>query len=223
MAAIAFGVLVVPVDGNVERVAARLFAIEAPLPASRSAIAAVPQASATMPPHEPGRPTSRRRCSTLCHYLHPQPGLRSLPAGAGLRGRRMGAPETLPRKSARKPRPVRHGALFWLTDRHGQVLLRRRPERGLLGGMTELPGTPWRAEHWQPEEAVRLGPMPASWRHAGRVNHVFTHFELRLDVFAARVEAITAEGFLRDISGLATEALPSVMRKGISVAQGTLS
>ena len=72
------------------------------------------------------------------------------------------------------------------------MLLRRRPPEGLLGGMTELPGTDWRADPWVAAEALRLAPMPADWQPAGQVRHGFTHFELTLDLFAARVARIDA-------------------------------
>ena len=220
VAAIAFGVPVVPVDGNVERVAARLYAVDAPMPGAKPAIAV---AAARLGDH----PSAQARASdfaqalfdlgaTICTRL---PACGICPLAQGCAGRRTGAPETLPVRATKPVRPVRHGALFWLTDRHGQVLLRRRPPNGLLGGMTELPGTDWRAEPWPEDTAAELGPMQASWRRAGRVRHVFTHFELYLDVFAARVETISADGFLRDAAALQAEALPTVMRKGVALAQ----
>jgi A/G-specific adenine glycosylase len=123
----------------------------------------------------------------------------------------------LPRKAAKTLRPLRHGAHFWLTD-GSHVLLRRRPPRGLLGGMTELPGTPWRAERWRPADAFVHAPMPADWRPAGEVRHGFTHFELQITLFAARVERIAGEGFLHPVDALATAALPSLMRKCAAAA-----
>ena len=104
--------------------------------------------------------------------------------------------------------------------RQGNVLLRRRPPAGLLGGMTELPGTEWRAEPWAAAEALALAPMLAAWQPAGQVRHGFTHFELTIDLFAARVERIEAAGFARPIDTLAHEALPSVMRKCVHMARG---
>jgi A/G-specific adenine glycosylase len=124
----------------------------------------------------------------------------------------------LPRKAPKPARPVRFGVHFWLTDAEGRVLLRRRPPRGLLGGMTELPGTEWRAEPWRGDEWQTAAPMPADWRHAGEVRHGFTHFELRLAVFSATVPAIVADGFLRSVTALDGEALPSVMRKCAGLA-----
>ena len=85
--------------------------------------------------------------------------------------------------------------------------------------MTELPGTPWRAAPWSAAEALAHAPMPADWRAAGEVRHGFTHFELRIALFAAEVPAIEADGFLRRGAALHDEALPSVMRKCVALAR----
>jgi A/G-specific adenine glycosylase len=219
IAAIAFGVPAVPVDGNVERVAARLFAIEAPLPGARSAIAAAAETLGD-------DPAARARASdfaqalfdlgaTICTPTAPTCAL--CPWRADCAGHRRGIAAGLPRRAPKSARPLRHGVHFWLADRHGRVLLRRRPSHGLLGGMTELPGTPWRAESWTAPEWMAHAPMPATWRPAGEVRHGFTHFELRIALLAAEVAAIEAEGFLREITALRAEALPSVMRKCVAL------
>jgi A/G-specific adenine glycosylase len=220
VAAIAFGLPVVPIDGNVERVAARLFAIGTPLPAARPAIAA----AAAQLGHDPAarsRPSDFAQAlfdlgATICTSAAPACAI--CPLMAGCAGRRAGIAASLPIKAAKKPRPLRYGAHFWLTDAAGQVLLRRRPPRGLLGGMTELPGTPWRAEPWPVEEALAHAPMAADWRLAGQAAHGFTHFELAMDVYAAAVPCIDADGFLRPVASLAQEAIPTVMRKCIAAA-----
>jgi A/G-specific adenine glycosylase len=113
---------------------------------------------------------------------------------------------------------LRQGVHFWLTDWAGNVLLRTRPPTGLLGGMTELPGTPWRDQPWPREEALSHQPMAANWRQAGQVRHGFTHFELVIDLLAAKVQTIEAEGFIHPIDTLDTVALPSVMRKCVRMA-----
>jgi A/G-specific adenine glycosylase len=215
VAAIAFGVPVVPVDGNVERVSARLYAIREPIPAAKPAIAAWAERFAA-------HPAARSRASDFAQAL--------FDLGATLCTQRPACAicplsesciaDDLPARTPKKPRPIRHGALFWLTDAENRVLLRRRPASGLLGGMTELPGTEWRPVPFTQGEALSAGPMPAAWRQAGRVRHVFTHFELHLDIFAARVETIAADGFLRPCTALESEALPSVMRKAVVVATG---
>jgi A/G-specific adenine glycosylase len=134
-------------------------------------------------------------------------------------GRRRGTAAQLPRKAPKPLRPLRHGAHFWLIDTERNVLLRRRSPKGLLGGMTELPGTPWRAERWDEREALAHAPMQADWRRAGEVRHGFTHFELHLALYAAVVPRIEGDGFLRPATTLADEALPSLMRKCVAALQ----
>jgi A/G-specific adenine glycosylase len=220
VAAIAFGVPGVPVDGNVERVSARVFAIEAPLPGARPAIAAA-AASLGADPAAAARPSDFAQAlfdlgATVCTPASPACGV--CPWMAGCLGRAQGVAAELPRKTPRAARPVRHGAHFWLQDEAGRVLLSRRAEKGLLGGMTELPGTQWRAAEWPQAEALAHAPTPAGWRRAGRVRHVFTHFELLIDVYAATVPEI-AGGMIRHASELEKLALPSVMRRCVEVAQ----
>ena len=218
--AIAFGLPEVPVDGNVERVTARLFAIETPLPGAKPTLQAA--AAVLGADHDAmARPSDFAQAlfdlgATLCTPTNPACALCPWREPCG--GRRAGIAAELPRRAPKKLRPLRHGAHFWLTDTAGNVLLRRRPPHGLLGGMTELPGTAWRDVVWPADEALHHVPMPADWRLAGEVRHGFTHFELRLTVFAAQVERIEAEGFLRPGAALAQEALPSVMRKCVRMA-----
>ena len=116
--------------------------------------------------------------------------------------RAQGIAEDLPRKAPKPVRPQRFGAAFWLQDAAGHVLLRRRPPQGLLGGMLELPGTPWRADPWPEAEAMGHVPQLAVWRMAGQAAHGFTHFALALDVYAAVVETVVVDGLLRDASAL---------------------
>lgn len=222
IAAIAFGVPVVPVDGNVERVCARVFAVTAALPAARPVIAAA-AARLGEPSAARARPSDFAQAlfdlgATLCTPAHPACAL--CPWLQDCAGRRAGIAAELPRKAAKPVRPHRWGAVFWLVDADGHVLLRRRPPRGLLGGMTELPGTPWLPDRRSRSDDLADAPMAAEWRQAGDVVHVFTHFALNLAVYTASVPAIVADGFLRPATALADEALPSVMRKCIGVAVG---
>ncbi len=221
VASIAFGRAVVPVDGNVERVAARVFAIADPLPGARRAVAAA-AARLGQDAAAQERPADFTQAlfdlgATVCTPRAPACAV--CPWMEGCRGRLLGVAEALPRKAVKAPRPVRHGAQFWLVDTGGQVLLRRRAPQGLLGGMLELPGAPWRAEPWPMSEALTHAPQQANWRLAGQATHGFTHFTLTMDVYAASVEQITAAGLLRDASTLADEALPTVMRRCVQVAE----
>ncbi len=215
IAAIAFAVPVVPVDGNVERVVS---AAKPAIAAAASRLGADPVAQA--------RPSDFAQAlfdlgATICTPAAPACAL--CPLMRDCLARQAGLAAELPHKAAKKLRPRRYGAHFWLTDAAGQVLLRRRPATGLLGGMTELPGPAWRSEPWTEAEALAAAPMVAGWRHAGQAFHGLTHFELVLDVYAASVPVIAPEaaatGFLRPATALADEALPTVFRKCVMVAQ----
>ncbi len=205
--AIAFGIPVIPVDGNVERVMTRVHAITTPLPAAKPLVAEAAARLAGPRPSDLAQAlfdlgaticTPRPACA-LCATIAP---------GAARHCCRVAAQVAQARTPAAPRGPV-------LAGRHhvGRVLLRLRPPEGLLGGMTELPGTPWRAEPWADAEALAHAPMPAAWRRIGEVRHGFTHFELHLAVHAATVPAIAAPGFLIPAAQVEKEALPSVMMK----------
>jgi A/G-specific adenine glycosylase len=221
IAAIAFGVPAVPVDGNVERVVARLFAVDEQLPKAKPLLR-------DLAARLGGHPAARARPSDFAQALFDLGAMVCTPATpacalcpwmSDCAGRRAGIAAKLPRKAAKRERPLRHGVHFWLTDRDGNVLLRRRQQNGLLGGMAELPGTEWRPTPWDTGEALALAPMDVRWREAGEVRHGFTHFELTLRLYAAQVPRIDAHGFQRSIAALANEALPSVMRKCVRMAE----
>ncbi len=225
IAAIAFGIPAVPVDGNVERVTARLFAIHTPLPAARRRLA---EAAATLgaDAEARARPSDFAQAlfdlgATICTAKRPACAL--CPWRTPCLARAGGIAELLPARTPKRTRPDRHGALFHLSDGAGRVLLQRRPPRGLLGGMTELPGTPWREEGWTLPELLSFAPAQADWDPAGTVRHVFTHFTLTLAVYRARLpvvpDAALAGRFLRAPDALAAEALPTLMRKGLLAAR----
>ena len=216
--AIAHGRRAIVVDGNIERYAARLLALETPLPAAKKEIYAFVE---RLTP--PGRAGDFAQAgmdfgATLCTPRNPD--CAHCPLRGDCAGAASGHPEDFPRKAAKKPRPLRRGAVFYLRRADGAVLTRTRPPRGLLGGMVEFGGTDWRAER-SPDWALRQGakgspPWGEDWRHAGEVDHIFTHFALSLTVFvgAAPPRAPAPEGFVwLDESGMRVAALPSVMRK----------
>jgi len=223
IAAIAFDEPVVPLDGNVARIIARLHAVTAPWPAARPqferlANGFMADAAARARPGDFAEAlfdlgaticTPRRPACSLC------------PFAASCAGRRAGIAETLPRKAPKRARPLRHGVHFLLADPAGRILLRRRPARGLLGGMLEVPGTPWREEPWAEAEALGHAPLAASWRRVpGRARHGFTHFELEMTLLAATLAEGTArpEGeWLTPAEAL--RALPSVMRRLLALAE----
>jgi len=127
----------------------------------------------------------------------------------------MGGAEGYPVKAPKKPRPVRHGMVFWARRGNGQVLLRKRPEKGLLGGMMEIPSTEWRDKKWNLREAAVAAPVMAAWRPLeGIVRHTFTHFHLELTVLTAEFNDRKSKDFLWCLpSRFSEHALPTVMKK----------
>ncbi len=213
--AIAFDIPVVPVDGNVERVAARIFAIEAPLPRAKPAIAAAAsrlgdQIAARRAPGDFAQALFDLG-ATICTPRNPSCMI--CPWRDACAARLRGIAEELPRKEKKTARPVRFGMVFLLRDEAGMIGVRRRPPKGLLGGMLELPGT-----GWEGVEPVAEPPVAAAWRDAGTIRHVFTHFELYLRVQAAFV-ACLPDGLV----GAAPETpLPTLMRKAVDAGLAAL-
>jgi A/G-specific adenine glycosylase len=220
VAAIAFGRRAVVVDGNVERVIARLYAIEAPLPGAKAIIRG--RAAALTPDLRAGDHAQAMMDlgATICTPKNPACAI--CPLFVPCAGRASGEPARFPVRAQRASRPMRRGAAFYILRADGAVLVRTRPAEGLLGGMTELPGTPWSAD-FDPDQALRLAPLRASYRRLdGFVAHGFTHFELQLTIYAANVAAgRPAPGGCRwaAADSLDAEALPSLMRKAIDAAR----
>jgi A/G-specific adenine glycosylase len=215
VAAIALDQPAVPVDGNVERVMARLAAIAAPLPGAKPLLAAEAEKFLADPAAR-ARPGDAVQAlfdlgATICTPRRPACAL--CPLREDCRGLALGVAEALPARAPKVARPVRVGAVFWLEDDAGRVLLRRRPPQGLLGGMLELPGTDWVAA-MSAAEMLAAAPTAAAWRRVGQVRHVFTHFALALEVFAG---SGTAPGLLLPRDQVLA-GLPSVMAKAARLA-----
>ena len=217
--AIAFDIRTMPVDGNIERVVSRLYAVEEPLPPAKPRI----QDLATTLLGESRAGDSAQALmdlgSSICTPKKPACALCPLNEDCVARAR--DDQETFPRKAPKKTGTLRRGAAFIVT-RGDELLVRTRAEKGLLGGMTEVPGSDWLAGQ---DDKVALKQAPAlkgvaRWhRKAGVVSHVFTHFPLELVVYTARVAARTRapEGMRWvPVATLADEALPNVMRKAIA-------
>ncbi len=221
IAAIAFEHRSTPVDGNVLRIIARLFGIETPLPAAKGELTAL--ARTLTPRHRPGdfAQATMELGATVCRPR--RPACDRCPWADDCIARARGTAERLPRRSAPPPRPTRQGFAFWLEDGNAGVLLRRRPARGLLGGMMEVPSTPWRQAPWSTAEAVAVAaPAVASWQPLETViEHPFTHFHLRLGVLAARLDGRPADvaGTWVPLPDLDGQALPSLMMKVVAAAR----
>jgi len=217
IAAIAFGRKTTPVDANIERVTARLFAIDDPLPGAKGSIKELAR-TLTPAPTPRGRPGDFAQAmmdlgATICSPNNPD--CPACPLKSACLAEKTGAPERYPVKPAKKPRPLRHGMVFWAVRCDGAVLLRQRPEKGLLGGMMEIPSTQWRGKAWTAKEAVAIAPVQGDWRTLdGVIRHTFTHFHLELTVLAGAVNGHEAEkGLWCPPSAFSDHALPSVMKK----------
>lgn len=206
LGAIAFDLPTNVVDGNVERVMARLFAVEAPLPEGKPELKRL--AGALVRDARPGdwAQALMDLGATVCRPKSPL--CDRCPIAEGCAGLAGGAPETYPRKTAKAERPHRHGVAYVLT-RGDEVALVRRPPKGLLGGMLALPTSDWRSDPWSDAEAVAAAPAAAAWRSVGEVEHVFTHFSLTLRLL--RAEADAADVIWSPRRDL--DALPSVFLK----------
>jgi A/G-specific adenine glycosylase len=245
IAAIAFARPSTPIDGNVQRVIARLFAIENALPAARRSIRKL--AAGLRSRERPGdfAQAMMDLGSTICTPARPACGLCPWQGACAACGR--GDPETFPRKAPRIERPLRRGAAFFVRRADAAVLVRSRPPRGLLGGMVEVPTSAWRHD-FDEARALEEAPLfssrgirsrtlateatrsPIGCRDSGHlawqrmpslVSHAFTHFRLELAVYTAEVAAGTPAPvgmrFVR-LAQLEGEALPKVMRKVVALA-----
>src|SRR3984957_3901018 len=230
IAAIAFGHRTMPVDGNIERVVSRLFAVEEPLPQAKPLIQQL--ATTLLGSSRAGDEESRAGDSaqalmdlgaSICTPKKPACAL--CPLNGDCVSRARGDQETFPRKAAKRTGALRRGAAFVVT-RGDELLVRTRPEKGLLGGMTEVPGSDWLAaqdDHPGLKQAPVLKGVARWHRKAGVVTHVFTHFPLELVVYTAKIAARTRapEGMRWvPIATLADEAFPNLMRKVIAHGLG---
>jgi A/G-specific adenine glycosylase len=213
--AIAFNLPIVPIDGNVERVTARIFAIQTPLPAAKPASAAA-AARRGPPPAAPAAPGDFVQAlfdlgATICTPRNPSCLL--CPWQSSCTAYAEGIAPTLPRKTPKSPRPIRYGTAFLLRDPTGAIALRRRPPTGLLGSMLELPGTAW-----EPTKPAAPPPTEANWHDAGTITHIFTHFELHLHIMAATTPHLPPT--LQHAPP--TTPLPSLMRKAVEAGLACL-
>lgn len=217
IAAIAFNRPAAVVDGNVERVAARLRAIDTPLPAAKPLIK--DYVRSITPLDRPGdfAQAMMDLGATICTPRRPACVL--CPLRDGCEAIRLGDPELLPVKAAKEAKPSRKGAAFVAVRGDGAVLLRKRPENGLLGGMSEVPTTGWTARQDGISD-ISGAPFPAEWQKRGMISHIFTHFALELAVFRADAVEMPAPGghWWSRPAEIRGEALPTVMKKAIEAA-----
>lgn len=207
--AIAFGKRAVVMDANVERVVARLFAFDGQLPGAK------PQLYALTDRVTPdGRSGDFAQAmmdlgATICTSRAPKCLL--CPIAAHCNGK--DAPERYPVKARKGERPQRRGSIFW-AERAGEVLLCRRPDRGLLGGMMALPTGPWT----EADPGLSDAPIAGQWRSIGKVRHVFTHFALDAEVYRAEAPSTPDDGVWWPIETIDRAGLPTLFAKAAALA-----
>lgn len=225
IAAIAFDETATPVDGNIERVVARLYAVEEPLPRAKPKLKSL---AATLTPPRRAGDFAQAEMDLGARICTPKnPSCLLCPIDTHCKANEKGIAGLLPQREAKKPKPTRHGVAFFAMREDGAILLRQRREGGLLSGMDEVPTTDWVEEKKSLQNALKSPPIRGDWwQTGGEVSHTFTHFHLKLTVYrlvAPRGADLTlfagaerCKWIHRD--ELDKKALPSVMRKVITHA-----
>lgn len=213
IAAIAFDRPAMPVDGNIERVTARLFAVTEEMPGSKPELRRL---AGTLTPQD--RPGDFAQAlmdlgATICTPKSPACG--RCPLNAHCNAAEQGIAADLPRRAPKKTKPTRHAIFFWLVREDGAVMFEKRPDEGLLGGMVMPPSTPWRDEEpWAEAEAMSHVPAHADWHELdGSVRHTFTHFHFDMRVWAGRVPGRGPAGVWSPPDSFGDLALPTAAKK----------
>ncbi|HEY9079569.1 A/G-specific adenine glycosylase [Magnetovibrio sp.] len=212
IAAIAFQGPAAPVDGNVIRVLSRLYAIEDVMPANKRVVG--DYAAKMLPPGRSGdfAEALMDLGATLCKPKNPN--CAACPWTDACQAHREDRVADFPVKAAKKEKPTRRGWAFWIERADGCILLERRPDKGLLGGMTGFPSTPWQTDAIAAAQAVASLPFAGRWEALEEtVRHTFTHFHLELGVIKVSVQDVPGEGLWSAPHDVEKHALPSVMKK----------
>ncbi len=212
ISAIAYDEKQAAMDANAERVIARLYAIETPLPKAKKEIHERAQA---LVPDRAGDFAQGLMDLGSAICTPKLPACKNCPLNADCLAKKRGIQELLPVKAPKAARPLRRGAAFVAQDKSGAVLLVKRPDKGLLASMLEPPLGPWEEKFPSANAALKQAPFPAQWKkRAGLVRHGFTHFELEIEVYAARLsKRPQTKGQWIAAEKLREVALPTVMRK----------
>ena len=217
IAAIAFGRRSTVVDGNIERVLARFFAITTPLPAAKPEIG--DHYDAILPSERPSDFPQALMDFANAVCTPRNPGCQVCPLGEGCAARRAGTPEAWPVKAPKKTKPERLGIAFVAIAGDGRAFMVTRPERGMLGGMLAFPSAGWTQDDgpYDADDPFAGAPFAADWRMAGdSVSHVFTHFSLSMDVAVVEWDETALSG---EWHAVRPASLPTLMRKVWMVAR----
>jgi A/G-specific adenine glycosylase len=185
IAAIAYDEKQAAMDANAERVIARLYAVQTPMPKAKTELHAL--GSALVPARAGDFAQALMDLgSAIC--TSKRPACQNCPWADDCRARKLGIQEQLPVKAPKMARPLKRGAAFVVHDKSGAVLLVKRPDKGLLASMLEPPLGEWTEKFPSPAKAMKQAPFEATWKkRPGIVRHGFTHFELEIEVYVAEV------------------------------------
>jgi len=218
--AIAYDQPAVVVDGNVARIMARLYKVNKPIQQSRTRLENL--AARHSPQHRPGDYAQAIMDLGAVVCTPRSPKCVECPWSSLCEAHATGKPENWPRKKPKRSKPRCYGVVFWIERPDGAVALRRRPDDGLLGGMLEVPNSGW---HDRPLSEGFVGtqsPMKTQWvLIPGLVRHSFTHFDLEVTIFAGRSEKAPDGTFWCPKGDIESQALPSLMRKVVTLVQMT--
>ncbi len=219
IAAIAFGQTTAPVDGNIIRVISRLAGLEQIMPAGKQAVQNLVREY--VPSHRPGDFAQSMMDLGAMVCTPRSPKCQQCPWQENCQALSMGTPDEFPRKKPKKQKPTRYGTVFWLVDDRGGVLLRRRPEKGLLGGMMEFPSSDWTQGHKE-NDFLKFAPVEnITWEKVpGKVRHTFTHFHLELEIVRGG-HSDNSNAIWALPEEFPDYALPTVMKKIVDLVQET--
>ena len=223
IAAIAFGRQSTVIDGNIERVMARYFAISTPLPAAKADIGR--HYDAIRPQDRPSDFPQALMDFANAVCTPKSPACLACPLAAGCAACAAGTPEAWPVKAPKKSKPERRGVAYVAINEEGRAFMVTRPETGMLGGMLAFPSAGWTPADpaYDPDDPAAGSPFVADWMPAAEpVTHVFTHFSLSMDVMVARIPAASAAAFGDDGGPwrkVRPASLPTLMRKVWEAAQ----
>lgn len=211
IASIAYDKPVIPVDGNVIRIFSRFVHLETKLPQLQQEVREVVKEYIPRTRSGDFAQSLMDLGATICRPKNPL--CQDCPIQRHCRASKLGIAHTLPRKKTKTPLPIRYGLVFWYTDKNGNVWLRRRPEKGLLANLMELPGTAWRAEAYEVKAEVKKYITCLDWTVLPeQVIHNFTHFQLRLTVIKATGDDQPGD-ILVATQELSAHPLPTLMKK----------
>ncbi|MBX7145764.1 MAG: A/G-specific adenine glycosylase [Alphaproteobacteria bacterium] len=220
IAAIAFDQPATVVDGNIERIMVRFFAIETPLPQAKSILKKL---AGTLTPIQKAGDYAQALMdlgSLICTPKNPKCVL--CPWQHSCQALKLDKVSILPIKQKKIEKPTRYGTAFWIEKNNQHLLLERRPSEGLLGNMMGLPTTPWRGEPWTAKEILKYSPCHAEWNDLeGSITHIFTHFKLELSLKIGKNpimpnKKLNPNYMWTHTKNLHNHALPTVMKKIIT-------